>query len=234
MIVFPMVGKSSRFFREGFTVPKFMLETAEGMVFDRAVLSFSDYFLDEKFLFITRDDYETPTWVADRVASLGVQDFEICVLAHDTLGQADTVRQGLQRFQTEGGPITIFNIDTFRPNFKFPREPLLGSNWIEVFKGSGDHWSFIRPIDDLRVAVTTEKDRISEYCSDGLYGFDSIKTFMDVTNEALMNNDLVHNELYIAPLYNKIISEGKDVYYREVDIEDIIFCGTPSEYNRLI
>ncbi|EAI3127257.1 capsular biosynthesis protein, partial [Campylobacter coli] len=41
-------------------------------------------------------------------------------------------------------------------------------------------------------------------------------------------------EFYIAPMYNYLINQNKDIRYHEIDINDIIFCGTPQEYERLI
>ena len=41
MIVFPMAGLSSRFYKEGYTKPKFELSLGGVTVFERSVLSFS-------------------------------------------------------------------------------------------------------------------------------------------------------------------------------------------------
>ena len=45
MIIIPMAGKSSRFFNEGYEVPKYMLSLNEDSnVFKEAVKSFKKYF----------------------------------------------------------------------------------------------------------------------------------------------------------------------------------------------
>ncbi|MEZ9563317.1 capsular biosynthesis protein, partial [Vibrio splendidus] len=38
-------------------------------------------------------------------------------------------------------------------------------------------------------------------------------------------------ELYIAPLYNELIANNREVHYHLINREDVIFCGVPSEYD---
>ena len=44
MIVIPMAGLSSRFFKAGFEVPKYQLKINDSYVFDLALKSFIQYF----------------------------------------------------------------------------------------------------------------------------------------------------------------------------------------------
>jgi hypothetical protein len=44
----------------------------------------------------------------------------------------------------------------------------------------------------------------------------------------------VKGEIYIAPLYNYLISKlNKSITYSVIDKSDVIFCGVPSEYEEL-
>ena len=56
MFVIPMVGKSSRFFEAGFSVPKYALPIGGKSVFECAVRSFEKYFKTDNFLFVVRDN----------------------------------------------------------------------------------------------------------------------------------------------------------------------------------
>ena len=38
------------------------------------------------------------------------------------------------------------------------------------------------------------------------------------------------SEFYIAPMYNYLITNAKDVRYSVVNETDVIFCGIPEEY----
>ena len=231
MIVIPMVGKSSRFFQAGYTRPKYELMVDGRSVFAHAVLSFSAYFETETFLFLVRSDHGAEAFVRSELAGLGVRHVELVVFKQDTEGQADTVYQGLQRV-AQGGPLTIFNIDTFRPGFAMPALDCDG--YLEVFEGEGEHWSFVRPGRDGRVLETTEKVRISNLCSDGLYHFRDRSLFEEAFRHAASNGLRVRSEFYIAPLYNYLIAAGRDIRYVTVPLAAIVFCGTPDEYAAVI
>lgn len=230
MIVIPMVGKSSRFFQAGYTRPKYELMVGGRSVFAHAVASFQAYFDSEFFLFLVRADYEAEAFVRRELASLGVRRFELVVFGQETAGQADTVYQGLQRMQEQqqGGALTIFNIDTFRPGFAMPA--LECDGYLEVFEGEGEHWSFVRPGPGGKVLETTEKVRISNLCSDGLYQFRERALFDEAFRHAASNDLRVRAEFYIAPLYNYLIAAGRDIRYVTVGPGEIVFCGTPDEY----
>ena len=99
MIVIPMAGLSSRFFKAGFDVPKYQLMLHEKTVFARALLSFQAYFDSDLFLLIIRDVYDTKAFVERELQHLGIKHYHICVLDAETEGQAHTVYLGLQSLQ---------------------------------------------------------------------------------------------------------------------------------------
>ena len=66
MIVIPMAGMSSRFFKAGYDKPKYMLTAHEKTLFEHSVNSFEKYFSKEDFLFIVRDVFETVEFVKER------------------------------------------------------------------------------------------------------------------------------------------------------------------------
>ena len=121
-----------------------------------------------------------------------------------------------------------------RPGFSKSIFPDQSAGYLEVFSGEGDHWSFVEPGPNNTVLRTTEKERISNLCSNGLYQFSKLEYFKEAAECCIKNNELVKGEFYIAPLYNVLIRQGLSVNYALVDIKDINFCGTPSEYERLL
>jgi len=236
MIIIPMVGKSSRFFKEGYVEPKYKLKIGDHTVFERSVMSFEQYFETEKFLFLVRSDYCASDFVKDSLEKLGIKNSLIIEFSEETEGQADTVYQGLLRandFYDEKEPIYIFNIDTFRPNFK-KSEKSTADGYLEVFLGEGTHWSFALPGENSNVLKTAEKERISDLCSNGLYYFKTPALFKDAFENSVRNNLREKGEFYIAPLYNHLITTGSSVKYELIPSEDIVFCGTPDEYRAII
>jgi len=244
MIVLPMAGMSSRFFKAGYEVPKYMLDLAGKSVFAHALLSFEALFRSERFLIICRADYDTPAFVRAECAAHGLpaESLDLVVLEAPTAGQAETVAAGLAGAAVPRDvPITIFNIDTFRPGFRHPPGFDLGAigGYLEVFHGEGTHWSFVRPDPAdpaaCRAAEVTEKVRISDLCSDGLYHFRTAGMFLDLYAPIAARDpaELQGGERYVAPLYNAAIAAGADIRYVVVPPEEVLFCGTPDEYDAL-
>ncbi len=232
MFVITMAGLSSRFFRSGYTLPKYELPINDRTVFAYSVSSFKKYFETDEFLFIVRDVYNTVSFVRQEVVKLGIKNYHIEILPEETRGQAETAYLGLKHFKDDF-PIYIFNIDTFRYNYTKPKFIDECDGYLEVFEGDGEHWSFILPDSEGNVIKTTEKQRISNLCSDGLYFFNKKSIFEKVYLEALEGNQTVNNEYYIAPLYNNLIENGYSIKYELIELSEIDFCGIPEEYEFL-
>lgn len=232
MFVIPMAGLSSRFFKAGYTEPKYMLKARGETLFAHAVNSFAEYFDSDPFLFIVRDDYDTPAFVTREAERLGIRDFEVVVLNAPTRGQAETVALALTGHDAE--PLYIFNIDTFRPNYRKPEFCSQADGYLETFMGSGKNWSNIEPAapDSDRVIRTAEKQEISPYCCTGLYHWGSAAKYLHYYAEYSNFDaaDLDAGELYIAPMYNLAIRDDDDIRFSVIKPDEVIFCGTPDEY----
>ena len=244
MIVLPMAGLSSRFFKAGYEVPKYMLDLHGQSTFLHALNSFEAMFGRETILIICRADYDTPDFVRAecRKAGLSDDDVELVVLDRETDGQAETVSRGLTQARADpAAPLTIFNIDTFRPGFTHPTafDVTAIDGYVEVFRGPGTHWSFVRPDpadpDAFRAAEVAEKVRISDLCSTGLYFFRDVALFQGLYAPIAEKDPatLQGGERYIAPLYNDAIGQGLDIRYALIDAHEVQFCGTPAEYDAL-
>lgn len=220
-----MAGLSSRFMKAGYSLPKYMLEAKGRTIFEWSMLSFEKYKESEGFIFICRDIFKTPKFIEQSAVKIGINNFEIIVLDKETKGQADTVNIALDSIPNNIPELYIFNIDTLRKNFSFSNTDEDG--YLEVFKGKGDHWSFIQASDNNYVSKTSEKNRISNLCSNGLYFFKNKNIYQEAFDEMKRNTT---KELYIAPMYNYMINKDLKVKYYEVDISDHVFLGTPDEY----
>jgi hypothetical protein len=233
MFVFPMLGRSSRFFNAGYTLPKYKLPLGEEgqIVFDHVLGSFQRYFDTDLFVLLCRADTHDRTFLIDRMHALGVRRFEVIEHAGETGGQAESVELSLAHAPEED-ELFIFNIDTILYNFE--KDAVTGglAGYLEVFRGEGTHWSFVEPNPDRsgHAVRVVEKDRISDLCSNGLYYFASVRTFANALNAYRLKHQGVTGELYVAPLYNELIERGMPVSYKLVPKNDIGFCGVPDEY----
>lgn len=231
MFVIPMVGKSTRFFKVGFSVPKYALEINGKTIFECAVGSFEKYFKTDDFIFVVRNDFNAKSFVESEIARLGILSARVVELQGDTRGQAETVALGLEKSgASQEEEIFIFNIDTFRPGFVKPAWTCECDGYLEVFEGEGEHWSFVEPGPNKSVLRTTEKERISNLCSDGLYFFKNRSIFEKLFDRMLSVAGSVCGEYYIAPMYNYALEAAFIVKYDLIDIASVVFCGTPDEY----
>ncbi|MDR2239754.1 MAG: glycosyltransferase family 2 protein [Zoogloeaceae bacterium] len=233
MIVIPMAGLSNRFFTAGYDLPKYMLPIGGETVFAKSVRSFEKYFNTDEFLFILRDTHQSIPFVQEEITRLGLRHASLHILSGITGGQAETVHLAIAKRQ-DSFPLFIFNIDTFRHHYEKPLFIDDCDGYLEVFRGEGEHWSFVEPANKISVARTTEKERISDLCSDGLYYFKDSRQFNEVFLQEKSKNRMSKGEYYIAPLYNIFIKNGYKIFYQVVQHEHIEFCGTPEEYKYLI
>ena len=191
-----------------------MLEVGGRTLFEHCIMSFANYFSTEKFLFIARDIFQTTKFIENRIEFLGIKNYEVVILDNETRGQAETVAVGLNKIG-KTAELTIFNIDTIRNNFIYPSFKNEVEGYLEVFRGVGDRWSFVQPKseDSIDVAKTTEKVRISNLCSTGLYYFRDTELFFAAYDKAVSNNEIDSGDFYVAPLYNKLIKKGLNIKY---------------------
>lgn len=243
MIVFPMSGLSSRFSKAGYLTNKYKLDLYGNSVFHHIVSQFKKADLTDSFVFIHNGNDFDENFISQTCNDLGLKagEYHIVKLNGNTRGQAETVSKGLEQLKVESDErLFIYNIDSIRIGFSLPEEleSLDVDGYLEVFKGEGDHWSFALPKDEkpdksfLEVAKVAEKERISTYCSNGLYYFKSFKVFKEAYDSEIKNFS-GKGELFVAPLYNHLINSQKSIYMREIEKNKTIFCGTPLEYEAI-
>lgn len=235
-IIIPMAGLSSRFTKAGYTLPKYMLYVKDKSLFNLAVSSFSNYFETCRFVFVVRNVFDTPRFVNEECVLLGIKDYEVVMLANPTRGQAETVLKGIEGAGiAPEESILIFNIDTFRLGYTFPDKIDEWDGYLETFVGTGDNWSYAKTEDgtpESCVVETAEKRPISQYCSTGMYYFRHAADFLGVYDKECAAPTA--KELYVAPLYNYLIKQGKDIHISVIPREAVLFCGVPKEYEEYL
>lgn len=239
MIIIPMAGNSSRFYKAGYLRPKYELPVGDQSLFSLCVRSFERYFRTEQFVFVCRQGFDAEAFIEEECTKLNLSEYLVVSLKEPTRGQAESVQLGLEHAKPHGAEsLLIFNIDTARPGYEFPLIADAADGYLEVFRGEGENWSFVKPAASfsLRVAEATEKKRISDLCCTGLYHFARADDFTAVCTDAVRDYERYSRdwkELYIAPLYNVLIQSGKRIVYHEVAREQVLFSGTPEEYQAL-
>ena len=232
MILITIAGNSTRFFNAGYKTVKYKLPIFNGKSILWHILSYIDR--EEKILIVANSKFNDSDWISGICYELGFK-FYLVVEIEETDGQLFSVKQGLliadeQNFIDAKDPLLIYNGDTIRhiPFNSFICRSLNCDGLIETFIADGNHWSFV---DSLGlVSKVTEKQRISNYCSSGLYAFSSIHLFL----KYYKNYYFVNAERYVAPYYNVLISKGCVVRSINSNFSNFTLCGTPQEYENSI
>lgn len=230
-IVIPMAGASARFTSVGMS-PKYLLKVKPFLtLFDMSVRSFSKWFDTARFIIIVKDEYAAE-FAEHHLKTMKVKDFKIINLDFLTRGQAETVYLGLKDagIEDDGDELMIFNIDTIRNNLVIP-DDIVWDTLFDAFydESPSKEWSFAKVDGNLNILETAEKNKISNWCSTGLYIFRSIWLYIDAYKRAEKNSDY---NFYIAPLYNYL--KGLNNRVLVCQREDVDFAGIPSQYNEVV
>lgn len=238
--VIPMAGLSKRFFEKGYKVPKYMLDLKGKSMF-RYALESLPFEIADKLIFVIlkeHDDlYNAKAFVDEELIKMHVDKNKVITLIINkpTRGQAETVYMAKQ-FIGQDDYLLIYNIDTyFKSNFlkleliSSDYDGLLGAFFINE---KDEKWSFARVKSNGEVLEVAEKKQISCIALTGLYTFKKASDFFEVIEEEIKDYRGDDTELYVAPLYNKLISRGKR--YMISLVEEFIPLGTPEDVDSFL
>lgn len=221
-ILLTMAGMGSRFKTAGYDEEKYAIQFRGHSLLEWSLVSLAN-FREFELILITREFDGIREYASKSASSLGFTKHHIIVLESMTKGQAETAAFGAPAFE-EDDSILIFNTDTFIDPAYLHSEDIRGEGWVPTFSAPGDKWSFAEADETGRISRMTEKVKISDHCSVGLYYFSSFRKFYDLAQEANFEK-----ELYVAPLYNPWIAMGHETYIHELPSNAVTVLGTPED-----
>lgn len=239
-IVITMAGFGSRFRKAGYTQPKYQIRAHGHSLFEWSMLSL-DQFRQAgwQFHFILREAEGTADWVRAECATLDISDPRITALEQPTDGQATTALLVGPELKDRNAGFLVYNIDTFvEPGALDPARISGCDGWIPCADLPGDAWSFARvePVTDahgtprLRAVELREKRRISNHATIGLYHFASFACYRKAYDAFYADPaNLEAGERYIAPVYNQMIKDGRDLWIEDVPASQFHALGTPAD-----
>ena len=219
-----MAGEGIRFKKAGYTIPKHMIKVRDKTMFEWAMLTLKDFY-GEEFIFVTLKKNNDLSFINEKCGLLGIKKREIILIKNVTSGQAETVLKAEKEINPDE-PILIYNVDTYVEPYELRKTDIKGDGFVPCFKAHGIHWSFVKFDSNKRIFNITEKIRISEYASIGLYYFCSFSLFKKCFGEYYSQES---KEKYIAPIYNILIKNNKQVYTSILDSKKVHVLGTPEE-----
>lgn len=125
-------------------------------------------------------------------------------------------------------PVLIAGADTFVDSDLGRRTNTRDSTCrglISVANLPGDRWSFARANESGTVVEVTEKRRISDHASTGLYWFASGREFLNAADASIKSGRSLGGEYYVMPTYAELINLGAKVELAPV--KEVWDMGTP-------
>ncbi|MVO98836.1 glycosyltransferase family 2 protein [Paenibacillus lutrae] len=207
-IVIPMAGRGQRFRNAGFHGPKMLLEAAGKPMLYWALDSLKPHFPMEKVIFVCLQEHLEQTRLKS-VISAYCKNPVIVPIQSVTGGQAETVLKA-QSFIDPDEPLLIYNCDTYMESSIGTTIADQGSKAdgiISVFPSYDPAYSYAQIDGRNRVVRVKEKEVISSMATTGLYYFHRSRLFTEFAEEAAARGS-GEGELYVAPLYNRLIAQG--------------------------
>lgn len=235
-IIITLAGKSKRFYDEGYTKPKFLLEI-DGKPM---ILHIADMFsTKDKFYFIFNNNQLRNNPEIYNIIETNVLNFEIISIKEHSEGPVYSAYQVKSISADE--PVIITYCDFFVEwNYeKFKNEAINYDMAIPSFKGfhpasfGETTYAYSKVNSDNELVMLKEKEsftnnRKEEYANSGIYYFKTWKTFKENTSQLIKKGYGPLKEGYVSLIANYILNNGGKVLVTEV--RKFICWGTPKDY----
>lgn len=226
-IIITAAGLGSRFQKIGIKLPKYAIIAKNKSLFYWSMISLKKFF-DKEFIFIFRKEIFNKKFIECELQKLGIKKYKVVLINKLTRGQAETVMFA-KKYIKPSDSILIYNIDTHIKPASLSKTWFLYDGLIVTMKAKGDHWSFAKTNKKSFAIEVSEKRRISNHASVGLYYFSKFSDFESIFKK--YQNEIIKNwkEIYICPMYQYLINTNKRILVKDVPLKSVICLGTPDE-----
>jgi NDP-sugar pyrophosphorylase family protein len=231
-----MGGLGSRFSTQGYNEPKPFLPLLGKTMIENIIDNLLTPLTTSVTLIVReehRERFEALFRKLDRqVGDLAEAQLKVEYLAELSMGPADSVKQAANGLNNQE-PMIVANSDQIilggiSDLYQHLTENE-GENALYVLEDSDPKWSFARINSDGYVEEVLEKQPISKFATAGIYGFSSVKLFMDALAEMYAADDRTNGEFYVGPIYNYLSSPTKAIHLGP-NLERFFGLGTPPDY----
>lgn len=228
-LMMPMAGGGVRFEKEGFEIPKPLIQIAEKPFFYWAVRSVTKYVEIADLICIVLKEH-VKKYHIDVIIKKYFPNVQIIVIDHILNGAVLTCLEGVKTIQDDM-PILINDCDhAFICNefYEFCRRGKFNETdgALLTFLSSDPAYSYALINMGNRVLQTVEKEVISDQAICGAYYFKNAGKFIDATRKYIGNCQ--YEEFFISGIYNTMIQDNYCIKAFRVDKH--ISFGTPMEY----
>ena len=234
-----MAGEGSRFLKEGWTIPKPLIELKGVPLFKRAIGSVTIVGAPMKYSFIVRKEHIDRYHIDDQIKAI-LPEANIFFVEKTTRGAVETCLMAESAISEEDSIVVMDcdlefcskgYVEDIKSILEKPVERVNGGMLVS-FESTEPRYSYAEVDDNMIVKRTAEKEVISNHALCGAYFFSTAKSFLRVAHKLL--NEPVFNkpEYYVSLLYNYLISEGETI--KLATMEEYYSYGTPEELKRYL
>jgi NDP-sugar pyrophosphorylase family protein len=228
-----MAGAGSRFFKNGITTPKPLIEVLNKTLIEYSVNSFN---VPGRFIFITRtfDDAEHNKQLTHLLKKLRPESIEI-KLDKVTNGAAETVLAA-EKYIDNNDPLVVYNCDQIinwngEDFLKFVKKSKPRAALV-LYKSKDPKNSFADLYGDTVLRVV-EKQAISDHALIGFHYWQHGKDFVNSAKDLLENFKAQgKKECYVSETFNHL--KDKNILAYHLNDNAYISLGTPQDVSRYI
>lgn len=223
-VLIPMAGAGSRFAKQGYKLPKPMIDVNGKPMIQRVIDNLN---IDAKYIFIMQKSLAEAIGNSLQMMVPGCTIIETMGL---TAGAACTTLLAKEHINNKRH-LLIANCDQLvewnSNDFMYSMLCDDADGGILTFRDNDPKWSYVRLGLDGYACELAEKKVISEHATVGIYYWKHGEDYVRLAEQMIEKNIRVNNEFYVAPVYNEAFLEAKRVKIFAAD--KMWGIGTPED-----
>jgi dTDP-glucose pyrophosphorylase len=229
-ILIPMAGEGSRFQKQGYELPKPLIDVNGKPMIQRVV---ENLMFDGQYIFLVRKEhlkkYPSIETLLNKITN---NKSTIIVVDKLTEGAACTALLAKELINNDDD-LLIANSDQHieykKENFEYLKKFTSVDGIIFCFNATDSKWSFVKLNNEKIICEVAEKKPISDIATCGIYWYRKGSEFVSSAENMIRKNIRVNNEFYIAPVYNEFIQQNKKLI--PFFVQKMNGIGTPEDLN---
>ncbi|MBQ4025950.1 MAG: glycosyltransferase family 2 protein [Treponema sp.] len=230
-LIMPMGGGGTRFGKQGFSVPKPLIEIYGKPFFYWATQSVAKFVDLQSLTFVVLKEHIAQFSIDEKILEF-YPNAKITVIPEVLPGAVLTCMEGIKKV-ADGEPILFNDCDhlflchdfyDFCKNGRFSEV----DGALLTFKSSDPRFSFAECGNDGLVKRTVEKQSVSDNAICGAYYFKDKRTFSEAVEVYLKNCQ--YKEFFVSGVYNVLANAGKKISIFGTDHH--VSFGTPEEFEK--
>lgn len=231
-IVVPMAGRGSRFAKEGYKLPKPLIDV-HGKHMIEVVINNLAPKQAHRFIFVCQNEH-IDEFKLEEVFSQACSNYELIGIDGITEEAAVTVLKAREFIDTDE-PLMIANSDQWVDmdinDYLLDMERRNLDGTMLTMKADDPKWSYAKVDENGMVSEVVEKVVISDEATVGIYNFRNGKEFCRLADEMIRKDIRSNGEFYVAPVYTFLAQKGGKIGVFNIgkEAEGMYGLGIPSD-----